>query len=115
MEGRGSRGNYDSYGNETNTRSARKKKSRVKPYFCDKRILITGSSSGIGRCLAFWYLNNGARVALVGRDKDHLTEIGKQFPSQAIVIHCDLSEDKQQYEMAGGVIEKFGGLDILVN
>jgi NAD(P)-dependent dehydrogenase (short-subunit alcohol dehydrogenase family) len=31
------------------------------------------------------------------------------------VIHCDLSEDKQQWEMATGVIEKFGGLDILVN
>ena len=86
-----------------------------KPYFLDKRVLITGSSSGIGRCLAFWYLNNGARVALVGRDKEALTDIGKQFPSQAIVIHWDLSEDKQQYEMAGGVIEKFGGLDILIN
>lgn len=85
------------------------------PYFLDKRILITGSSSGIGRCLAFWYLNNGARVALVGRDKTSLTEIGKEFPSQAIVIHCDLADDKQQYEMATGVIEKFGGLDILIN
>lgn len=92
-----------------------KKEKIEKPYFLDKRVLITGSSSGIGRCLAFWYLNNGARVGLVGRDKDSLTEIGKQFPSQAVVIHCDLSDDKQQYEMAGGVIEKFGGLDILIN
>ena len=89
--------------------------SEVKPYFLDKRILITGSSSGIGRCLAFWFLNNGARVGLVGRDKDSLTDVAKEFPSQAIVIHCDLADDKQQYEMAGGVIEKFGGLDILVN
>ena len=69
--------------------------SRKLPYFFDKRVLITGSSSGIGRSLAYWYLNNGARVALVGRDRDSLTEIGAQFPSQAIVIHCDLSEDKQ--------------------
>ena len=64
-----------------------KREKIEKPYFLDKRILITGSSSGIGRCLAFWYLNNGARVALVGRDKEALTDIGKQFPSQAIVIH----------------------------
>ena len=92
-----------------------KARGEARPYFLDKRILITGSSSGIGRCLAFWYLNNGARVALVGRDKTSLTEIGKEFPSQAIVIHCDLADDKQQYEMATGVIEKFGGLDILVN
>lgn len=93
----------------------RKSGPQTRPYFLDKRVLVTGSSSGIGRAVAFWYLNNGARVALVGRDKDSLTEIGKQFPSQAIVIHCDLAEDKQQYEMASGVIEKFGGLDILVN
>lgn len=96
-------------------RKTTSKKQTVKPYFLDRRILITGSSSGIGRCLAFWYLNNGARVALVGRDKDSLTNIAKEFPSQAIVIHCDLADDKQQYEMATGVIEKFGGLDILIN
>lgn len=59
----------------------------VKPYFLDKRVLITGSSSGIGRCLAYWFLNNGARVGLVGRDKESLTDIGRDFPSQAIVIH----------------------------
>lgn len=67
-------------------RGSTRKKKKV-PYFLDRRVLITGSSSGIGRCLAFWYLNNGARVALVGRDKDALTDIGKEFPSQAIVIH----------------------------
>lgn len=60
-------------------------------------------------------MNNGARVALVGRDKESLSEIGKQFPSQAIVIQCDLSEDEQQYEMADGVKQSFGGLDILIN
>lgn len=37
-------------------------------YFLQKVVLITGASSGIGRSLAFWYLNNGARVCLVGRD-----------------------------------------------
>ena len=46
------------------------------PYYFEKRVLITGSSSGIGRSLAFWFLNQGARVALVGRDRDALTEIG---------------------------------------
>jgi NADP-dependent 3-hydroxy acid dehydrogenase YdfG len=52
----------------------------------DKKVVITGASSGIGRCLAYWYLNNGARVALVGRDLAELDNIGHQFPSQALVI-----------------------------
>ena len=50
-------------------------------YFLGKCVLITGASSGIGRTLAFWYLNNGARVALVGRDINELEAVGRQYPS----------------------------------
>jgi NAD(P)-dependent dehydrogenase (short-subunit alcohol dehydrogenase family) len=85
------------------------------PYFADKKVLITGASSGLGMALAFYYLNNGAQVALVGRDIETLTKIGEQFPSQSLVIQCDLGIDLQQYEMALSVIEKLGGLDILIN
>ena len=52
----------------------------------NKVVVITGASSGIGRTLAFWYLNNGAKVALVGRDIAELDNIGKNFPSQALVV-----------------------------
>ena len=51
------------------------------PYFTDKKVLITGASSGLGMALAYYYLNNGAQVALVGRDVETLTNIGKQFPT----------------------------------
>ena len=37
-------------------------------FFLQKVVLITGASSGIGRSLSYWYLNNGARIAMVGRD-----------------------------------------------
>ena len=50
-------------------------------YFLAKSVVITGASSGIGRTLAYWYLNNGAKVALVARDIDELDNIGKNFPS----------------------------------
>jgi len=85
------------------------------PYFTNKKVLITGASSGLGRALAFYYLNNGAQVGLVGRDIETLTQIGEQFPSQCLVIQCDLGIDLQQYKMALSVIEKLGGLDILIN
>ena len=41
---------------------------KTEGYFLHKVVLITGASSGIGRALAYWYLNNGARVAIIGRD-----------------------------------------------
>ena len=63
------------------------------PYFADKKVLITCASSGVGMALAYWYLNNGAQVALIGRDIETLTSIGAQFPSQSLVIQCDLGID----------------------
>ena len=85
------------------------------PYFLHKKVLLTGASSGVGKALAYWYLNNGAKVALVGRDVEALKEIGSQFSGQVLVLLCDLAEDKAQYDMASAVVEKFGGLDILIN
>jgi len=52
----------------------------IKPMFMDSRLL-----------------NEGAYVALCGRDIEALDEIGKQFPAQALVIQCDLGVDIQQY------------------
>jgi len=90
------------------------------PFFAEKRIVITGASSGIGKALAFWFLNEGSYVALCGRDINSLNEIGKQFPNQAISIQCDLGIDIQQYDMCTTIIEKLGGerirgIDILIN
>ena len=48
--------------------------------------MVTGASSGIGRALAYWYLNNGARVALIGRDIRELDSIAMKYPSQALAI-----------------------------
>lgn len=55
-------------------------------FFLNKVVVITGASSGIGRTLTFWYLNNGAKVVLVGRDISELDRIGKLFPSQSLVV-----------------------------
>jgi NADP-dependent 3-hydroxy acid dehydrogenase YdfG len=47
------------------------------PYFLNKVIVITGASSGIGRTLAYWYLNNGAKVVLCGQIQEELDKIAK--------------------------------------
>ncbi|CAG9326337.1 unnamed protein product [Blepharisma stoltei] len=87
----------------------------AKRYFALKRVLITGASSGIGKACAVWLLNQGARVALIGRDLEELEKIGHQFPNQAVAIQCDLAIDRQQYDMVLSAVETFGGLDILIN
>jgi NADP-dependent 3-hydroxy acid dehydrogenase YdfG len=47
--------------------------------------------------MAHRFLNEGAYVALCGRDLDALNALGKQFPAQALVIQCDLETDSGQY------------------
>ena len=89
------------------------------PYFAEKRILVTGASSGIGRAVAAWFLNEGAYVALCGRDLEALNNLGKQFPAQALVVQCDLRSDTGQYDMCAAVMQHLGGdktsLDVIVN
>jgi len=38
----------------------------------NKRIVVTGASSGIGQAISFWYLNQGGCVVLVGQDENTL-------------------------------------------
>ena len=92
-----------------------RKSTKLLGYFLQKVVLVTGASSGIGRSLAFWYLNNGAYVCLVGRDLGPMDEIAKQFPSQALAVSCDLTEDHALFDLKQAVAEKFGRLDILIN
>ena len=84
-------------------------------FFLQKVVLITGASSGIGRSLAFWYLNNGARVCLVGRDLTQLDIIAKQYPAQSLAVQCDLTEDHALFDLKTAIADKFGRLDILIN
>ena len=69
-------------------------------YFLGKRVVITGASSGVGNALAFWYLNHGAYVVLVGKDEDVLKAMAQQYPSQATVVIANLLDD---YECRVGV------------
>ena len=97
------------------SQAVRGSEERQSGYFLHKVVLITGASSGIGRALAFWYLNNGARVALVSKSIRELDNIAKKYPTQAFAVQCDLNTDQNLVDLRLAVAEKFGRLDILIN
>jgi uncharacterized protein len=80
--------------------------------------VITGASSGIGRALARRLAVEGARVALVARRVDRLETLAEEIRKRggdALVLPCDVGDREQVLTAAGKVIERFGGVDLLVN
>jgi short-subunit dehydrogenase len=82
------------------------------------RILLTGASSGIGRCLAEQAAREGARVALVARSADKLHELAGSLSAlgaEAVALPGDVTSEPDRQRMLTTVQERFGGLDVLIN
>jgi NAD(P)-dependent dehydrogenase (short-subunit alcohol dehydrogenase family) len=83
--------------------------------FLNKKFILTGASSGVGNSLAFFLLNNGAKVLLCGRDIETLKKIGEKFPNQASACEIDLTNDLQIFDLKTSAIEVLGGIDCIIN
>ena len=82
-----------------------------KSYFIDKRVVITGASSGLGNALAYWYLNQGAQVVLVGKDEEALKKTASEFTGQATVVICNLLDDYECRDLVEACKARFKELD----
>ena len=84
--------------------------------FLNKKIIVTGASSGIGLSVALYFLNCGAQVILAGRDVETMKKICiiNKFEN-ATIMKLDLSKDIHIYDFKASVIERFKTIDILIN
>lgn len=80
------------------------------------RILITGATGGIGQALAIEAGRRGAQVALVGRTADQLEKVAAALPpGEALTIQADVTSPEDRQRILDTIIQKWGGLDVLVN
>ena len=79
-----------------------------------KNAVVTGGSSGIGLAIAQAFVEEGAKVAITGRDADVLNEAVKAIGSDSISVPADVKSVSQIALMFKTVSEQLGGLDILV-
>jgi 3-oxoacyl-[acyl-carrier protein] reductase len=80
-----------------------------------KTAIVTGSTRGIGRAVAQALANSGARVAVVGRDREKASEVATAVGNGAMGFACDVTDTTQIAKLVADVEKEFGGVDILVN
>lgn len=86
--------------------------------FSGKIAFVTGATSGIGRASTLAFAKAGAKLACVGRKAEALQELGEELThlgADVLTIRADLSIESDSDEAVNKAIEKFGGIDILVN
>jgi NAD(P)-dependent dehydrogenase (short-subunit alcohol dehydrogenase family) len=80
--------------------------------------IITGAGRNIGKAMAELFAAEGAKIAVVetheGRGQAVVDEINKAG-HEAILVLCDVSKSKDVQQMVNKVVDRFGGVDILVN
>ncbi len=83
-----------------------------------RRVLVTGSSSGLGAGLAEAFAAGGAVVGLCARRRDRLADVLERCrahtPESAMWV-TDLADPAAVDDLAADVLGAFGGVDILVN
>jgi NAD(P)-dependent dehydrogenase (short-subunit alcohol dehydrogenase family) len=80
-----------------------------------KVALVTGASKGIGRAIAATMSAAGASVMLSSRKLDALQEAAAAMPGDTEVFAANAGDPEQARACVAATIERFGGLDILVN
>lgn len=78
-----------------------------------KKIIIAGASSGIGREIASRYAAKGNRVGITGRRENFLLELKEKYPDQIFTSCFDVMEKENQQKVLQ-LINELGGLDLLI-
>lgn len=81
----------------------------------NRRILVTGGSSGVGLAAIRLLSDEGARLALVTRRPEALERLVAEEGLDAVVIHADLAERAQAQRAVEEAVEALGGLDAVVS
>lgn len=86
----------------------------LKSYWKNKKVLITGGTAGLGKSLAIYLDNLGAKTVVIGRSEDKIKDI-KDNHSSILTLQADISNKNDIYKISGEVIGLIGGIDVLFN
>jgi NAD(P)-dependent dehydrogenase (short-subunit alcohol dehydrogenase family) len=79
----------------------------------NRRVAITGGTSGLGLALVRELLGRGAQLAFVARSGERVERVAREHSAHGIV--GDVSKKDDIYPIAMQIVGRLGGLDILIN
>ncbi|GBD91465.1 putative 2,4-dienoyl-CoA reductase [bacterium BMS3Abin04] len=84
-----------------------------------KVIVVTGGGTGLGRSMAKYFSELGAKIVIASRKLDVLeitaNEIKEISGNDVLPVQCDVSDYSQVENMLNQVITEFGRADVLLN
>jgi 3-oxoacyl-[acyl-carrier protein] reductase len=88
-------------------------------YGTKKTAIVTGSSKGIGKEAAILLGKKGVNIVICSRNQSQINTVVQEIKaiSQAEVfgLKCDVSVSMEVDSLVKATIDKFGGIDILIN
>ena len=79
----------------------------------DKRVVVTGGTSGIGEATSRRFLEEGARVVALAFGEEEVATAAERIPGLD-AFRCDVADDAQVADAFRRVDELLGGIDVLV-
>jgi len=83
--------------------------------FENKTVVITGGAQGIGESCTKIFHREKANVTILDVDEAAGKKLCEQLGDRALFIKCDVSNENEVVNAMQQTLEKFGGLDVLVN
>ena len=79
----------------------------------DKKVIIIGATSGIGREVALIYIAQGWKVGVAGRREAELESLRAEYPEQVYAQTLDVTQEDAP-EKLHALIEQVGGMDVFL-
>lgn len=80
-----------------------------------KRALVTGGASGFGAGIVRKFLEEGARVAIADINLEAASTMAAELGDNATAIGVNVADNDSVATMAADILDRFGGLDVLIN
>jgi citronellol/citronellal dehydrogenase len=94
-------------------------------FFRNKTVIVTGASRGIGKAISLVLAKEGANIIIAAKSIEENSKLGgtifsaaqeiEQAGGIALPLQCDIRFEDQINNVVQKTVERFGGIDVLIN